>query len=222
MEVKIEKTWQAKLSTEFEQDYFKSLREFVRSEYLTQIIYPRPENLFKAFELCPFNEMKLVILGQDPYHGPKQSHGLAFSVEAGVSIPPSLLNIFKELKNDLNIIRDSGGDLSSWAKQGVLLLNATLTVRAGQAGSHQGHGWETFTDKVIQILSQQKNNLVFILWGAYAQSKAELIDSSKHLIIKSVHPSPLSAYRGFFGSKPFSRANNYLKANKITEIDWSK
>jgi len=222
MEVKIEKTWQVKLQSEFDKDYFKLLREFVRSEYLSQVIYPRPENLFRAFELCPFNQVKVVILGQDPYHGSGQAHGLAFSVEAGVKIPPSLINIFKELENNLAIKKEGDGDLSAWARQGVLLLNTTLTVRAGQAGSHQRQGWEIFTDRIIQILSEKKDNLVFILWGAYAQSKLELIDNSKHLILKAVHPSPLSAYRGFFGSKPFSQANNYLKNRKIKEIDWSK
>jgi uracil-DNA glycosylase len=219
MEVKIEKTWQAELQAEFKKDYFKLLKEFVRNEYLTEVVYPSPENLFRAFELCPFNEVKVVILGQDPYHGPKQAHGLVFSVEAGVKEPPSLVNIFKELESDLGLKKEEG-DLSSWAEQGVLLLNTTLTVRAGQAGSHQKQGWEIFTDRVIQILSEKKDNLVFILWGAYAQSKVELINASKHLILKAVHPSPLSAYRGFFGSKPFSQTNNYLRDKKIKEVNW--
>jgi len=222
MEVKIEKTWKEQLQAEFEKEYFQSLRDFVKHEYQTKLIYPRPENIFKAFDLCPFNETKVVILGQDPYHGPKQAHGLAFSVKEGIVAPPSLVNIFKELEADIGRKKLSGTDLSSWASQGVLLLNATLTVEAGKAGSHQGRGWEQFTDKAIQLLSEKRNNLVFILWGAYAGSKEELIDASRHLILKAPHPSPLSAYRGFFGCQHFSKSNHYLRGKDLPEIDWYK
>ena len=222
MEVKIEKTWKDRLKDEFNKDYFRKLRDFVREEYQNNIIYPHPKNIFRAFDLCPFDKVKVVILGQDPYHGPKQAHGLAFSVKEDIQNPPSLVNIFKELSDDLgkDVIRSS--DLSSWAKQGVLLLNATLTVQARRAGSHQHKGWEQFTDHVIKLLSNEKEHLVFLLWGAYAQSKEELIDFSKHLILKAPHPSPLSAFRGFFGCRHFSKINEYLKKNSILEIDWFK
>lgn len=222
MDIEIEKTWKEQLQGELEKEYFKSLLDFVRHEYQTKTIYPQAEHIFKAFDLCLFDKTKIIILGQDPYHNPKQAHGLAFSVPAGVKTPPSLVNIFKELKTDIGREKLSGSDLSSWAKQGVLLLNATLTVIAGQAGSHQGRGWERFTDKVIQILSEKRNNLVFILWGTHAQSKKELIDASRHLILKAPHPSPLSAYRGFFASKPFSQSNAYLQCQGLIEIDWCK
>lgn len=220
MEVAIEPSWKKALAGEFREAYFKELADFVRGEYKSATIYPHPKNIFKAFELTPFEEVKVVILGQDPYHGAGQAHGLSFSVEEGVRNPPSLQNIFKELRADVGGA-PSGGDLSGWARQGVLLLNATLTVRAGQAASHQGKGWECFTDAVIHTLSSERNHLVFVLWGNYARSKKKLIDASKHLIIESPHPSPLSAHAGFFGTKPFSRANEYLTAHGATPIDWA-
>lgn len=220
MKVKIEKSWANELNEEFEKDYFKNLAEFVRSEYTNKKIFPKPENIFAAFDLCPFAKVKVVIIGQDPYHGPGQAHGLCFSVQKGIQNPPSLKNIFKEIEDDLAIKMSGGGDLSSWAKQGVLLLNATLTVIAGIAGSHQQKGWEQFTDTVIKILSERKNNLVFLLWGSYAQSKAHLIDPRKHLILKAPHPSPLSSYRGFFGCKHFSKTNIYLEKTGQKKINW--
>jgi uracil-DNA glycosylase len=220
MDVKINNSWKQFLASEFEQAYFEKLADFVRQQYLTKIIYPRPENLFRAFELCAFEQVKVVILGQDPYHGAGQAHGLCFSVPVGVPLPPSLKNISQELAQDLNIKLSGQGDLSAWAKQGVLLLNATLTVQAGQAGSHQRQGWEQFSDAVIKVLSEQKEHLVFILWGAYAQSKSSLIDGQKHLILQAPHPSPLSSYRGFFGSRPFSRANDYLRSTGQEPINW--
>lgn len=222
MNVKIEKTWQEKLQVEFAKDYFKDLTRFIKNEYLNKVVYPPPKNIFQAFNLCPFNKVKVIIIGQDPYHGPQQAHGLAFSVRSGVSKPPSLINIFKELSNDLNIPIRKNSDLSSWTEQGVLLLNATLSVRANQAGSHQHKGWEQFTDAIISLLSQEKEHLVFILWGAYAQSKEELIDHRKHLILKAPHPSPLSVFRGFFGCHHFSKTNNYLIKHSIIPINWSK
>lgn len=220
MNVKIEQSWKNELEEEFEKEYFKNLTKFVKNEYLTKKVYPKPENIFKAFDLCPFDKVKVIILGQDPYHGPKQAHGLCFSVQKGIQNPPSLKNIFKEIENDLGIKMSGNGELNSWAKQGILLINATLTVLAGQAGSHQHKGWEEFTDAVIKILSERKENLVFLLWGAYAQSKSSLIDTNKHLILKAPHPSPLSAHRGFFGCKHFSQTNNYLKEHNKEEIDW--
>lgn len=222
MNVKIEKTWQEKLQVEFAKDYFKDLTRFIKNEYLNKVVYPPPKNIFQAFNLCPFNKVKVIIIGQDPYHGPQQAHGLAFSVRSGVSKPPSLINIFKELSNDLNIPIRKNSDLSSWTEQGVLLLNATLSVRANQAGSHQHKGWEQFTDAIISLLSQEKEHLVFILWGAYAQSKEELVDHRKHLILKAPHPSPLSVFRGFFGCHHFSKTNNYLIKHSIIPINWSK
>jgi uracil-DNA glycosylase len=222
MNVNIEKTWNEQLQGEFEKEYFQSLRDFVRHEYQTKIIYPRPENIFKAFDLCHFDKTKVVILGQDPYHEPGQAHGLAFSVKTGVKMPPSLVNIFKELEKDMGKKKLSGSDLSSWAEQGVLLLNAALTVVAGSAGSHQRHGWEQFTDSVIKLLSDKRSNLVFILWGAYAGSKAYLINESRHLILKAPHPSPLSAHRGFFACQHFSKSNNYLHSHGLSMIDWYK
>lgn len=217
--VRIEKSWSERLSKEFEKPYFKLLTDFVRQEYSVATCYPPGSLIFNAFDLCPFDNVKVVIIGQDPYHEPGQAHGLCFSVNEGVMLPPSLQNIFKEIEDDLGI-HHTTGNLTSWAKQGVLLLNATLTVRAHFAGSHQRHGWETFTDAVIQKLAQDRENLVFILWGSYAQGKASFIDSHKHLILKSAHPSPLSAYRGFFGNKHFSKANTYLIDHGKTPIKW--
>jgi uracil-DNA glycosylase len=219
MSIQIHESWKAHLKSEFEQDYFKNLTQFVREEYENGTVYPHPKHIFRAMDLCPFEEVKLVILGQDPYHGPGQANGLCFAVGADVPLPPSLKNIYKELADDLGIERASG-DLEHWAKQGVLLLNATLTVRAHQAGSHQGKGWEAFTDAAIQKLSDEKEHLVFILWGRYAQDKGKVIDETKHLVIRSPHPSPLSAHRGFFGSKPFSQTNEYLVWNEKTPIEW--
>lgn len=220
MEVKIEESWKAVLKDEFEKDYFSALTNFVRNEYKTQNIYPPAKLIFNAFDQCPFNNLKVVILGQDPYHGPGQAHGLCFSVNDGVVFPPSLRNIFKELKNDLGKEIPLTGNLTNWATQGVLLLNATLTVRVNQAGSHQNKGWETFTDTVIQKISEQKNRVVFILWGNYAIGKSKFIDQNKHLVLSSVHPSPLSASRGFFGNRHFSRANEFLVKNGLEEVSW--
>lgn len=220
MNINIEKSWSKELTSEFEKDYFKNLTDFIKNEYLSKEIYPKPENLFRAFELTPFNDVRVVILGQDPYHGAGQAHGLCFSVQRGVTSPPSLKNIFKEIETDLGIKMSDSGDLTPWAKQGVLLLNATMTVISGQAGSHQAKGWEEFTDAVIENLSDKRENLVFLLWGSYAQSKEGLIESKKHLILKSSHPSPLSSYRGFFGSKHFSKTNNFLKQKNLPPINW--
>jgi uracil-DNA glycosylase len=220
MEVKIDTSWKSRLTGEFEKEYFLNLTQFVRDEYIKHSIYPPGSLIFNAFDLCPFQNVKAVIIGQDPYHGPGQAHGLCFSVRDGVGFPPSLLNIFKEIELDLGIKRPASGNLERWAAQGVLLLNATLTVRAHQAGSHQKKGWEQFTDSVIEILNKEKENLVFFLWGAYAQKKGETIDRSRHLVLESVHPSPLSASRGFFGNKHFSKCNNYLKEHGIEPINW--
>ena len=220
MDVKIETTWKSKLKDEFEKEYFLKLTEFVREEFRCNTIYPPASLIFNAFNLCPFQNVKAVIIGQDPYHGPGQAHGLCFSIRDGVDFPPSLINIFKEIELDLGLKRPSSGNLERWANQGVLLLNATLTVRAHQAGSHQKKGWEEFTDSVISIINSEKQNIVFFLWGAYAQKKGETIDRSRHLVLESVHPSPLSASRGFFGNKHFSRCNEYLKVNGIHPIDW--
>jgi uracil-DNA glycosylase len=220
MDVSIDSSWKSLLSDEFEKEYFIRLTEFVREEYKTKTVYPPAGLIFNAFNLCPFAGVKVVIIGQDPYHGPGQAHGLCFSVRDGIGFPPSLLNIFKEIEMDLGIPRPRSGNLERWAKQGVLLLNATLTVRADQAGSHQKKGWEQFTDAVISKINSKKNNVVFLLWGAYAQKKGETIDRNRHLIMESVHPSPLSASRGFFGNAHFSRCNKYLAENGITPIDW--
>jgi len=217
----IEESWKEILREEFHKPYFLSLKEFLVSEKKQHTIYPAGSKIFEAFNLTPFDRVKVVILGQDPYHGPGQAHGLCFSVPVGIAPPPSLINIFKELRSDAGIPIPGHGNLESWARQGVLLINATLTVRAHQAGSHQKKGWETFTDKVIETLSTKKNNLVFLLWGNYAQKKSELIDSSRHLVLKSVHPSPLSASRGFFGCKHFTNTNTYLSQNNIQPIDWN-
>ena len=220
MDVKIDPSWREHLSAEFEKPYFKELAEFVRKEYKSGTVYPPPKNVFRAFDLCPFEKVKVVILGQDPYHGARQANGLSFAVEEGVRPPPSLQNIFKEIESDLGKpLVHTSGDLSRWARQGVLLLNATLTVRAGAAGSHQHKGWEEFTDAAIKALSEQRKHLVFILWGNYAKQKGAHIDRSKHLVIESAHPSPFSATK-FFGSKPFSKANEYLKAHGEEPIDW--
>ncbi len=220
MDVNIETTWKSKLKDEFEKEYFIRLSQFVRDEYRLNTIYPPGSLIFNAFNLCPFEKVKAVIIGQDPYHGPRQAHGLCFSVREGVEFPPSLINIFKEIELDLGLNRPKSGNLERWASQGVLLLNATLTVRAHQAGSHQKKGWEEFTDSVISVINNEKKNIVFFLWGSYAQKKGETIDRSKHLVLESVHPSPLSASRGFFGNKHFSKCNNYLKANGIEPINW--
>lgn len=221
MDVKIEASWKKALEEEFGKEYFKKLADFVKKEYLEGKVYPAPKNVFRAFELTPFDEVKVVILGQDPYHGARQAIGLSFAVEEGIALPPSLRNIYKEIEDDLGEpMKHTDGDLSRWAKQGVLLLNATLTVRAGAAGSHQGHGWEEFTDAAIKALSDQCEHLVFILWGNYAKQKGGHIDRSKHLVIESAHPSPFSAANGFFGSKPFSKTNEYLKEHGEKPIDW--
>lgn len=220
MDVAIASSWKDKLGDEFASPYFNTLTEFVKEEYQAQTVYPHPKNIFKTFELCPFTKVKVVILGQDPYHGQGQAMGLSFSVPQGVRLPPSLKNIYKELESDIGVLRKENGDLSDWVKQGVLLLNATLTVRKGEAGSHQGKGWERFTDAVIQKLANEREHLVFILWGNYARSKGAYIDREKHLVIESPHPSPFSAHSGFFGSKPFSKANDYLQAHGKSSIEW--
>jgi len=221
MEVKIEESWKKVLQREFDEEYFEDLIAFVKEEYKKGTVYPSAKFIFNAFELTPFNKVKVVILGQDPYHGVNQANGLAFSVNDNIPIPPSLVNIYKEIENDLGEkTKNKNGNLEDWARQGVLMLNATLTVRAHQAASHQNKGWEKFTDAVVKILSEQREGLVFILWGSYAQKKGNVIDGSKHMVIKSVHPSPLSAYGGFFGSKPFSQANAYLIFSGKDPIEW--
>lgn len=220
MDVKIEESWKQELSDEWSKDYFVRLTNFVRNEYATKQIFPPGRQIFAAFNATPFNEVKVVILGQDPYHDVGQANGLCFSVNDGIQFPPSLRNIFQEIHNDVGSPIPQSGDLTRWAKQGVLLLNATLTVEAHKAASHQRQGWEQFTDEVISHLSNHRQNLVFILWGSYAISKRSLINPDKHLILTSVHPSPLSAYRGFFGNKHFSKANNYLVEHGKTPIVW--
>jgi len=220
MNKNINESWKKYLEAEFEKPYFKQLERFVDNEYQEHEIYPPQELIFRAFNSCSFNQIKVVILGQDPYHGPKQANGLAFSVNDEMKFPPSLRNIYKAMNQDLNIPISSKGNLEDWAKQGVLLINATLTVRANEAGSHQKKGWEEFTDAAIKALSEQREQLVFILWGSYAQKKGSQIDSTKHHIIKSAHPSPLSAHRGFFGSKPFSQTNRYLREQGLEPINW--
>jgi uracil-DNA glycosylase len=208
------------LAPEFEKDYFIRLTDFVRQEYQTTTVYPPGKLIFNAFNLCPYNKVKVIIIGQDPYHGPGQAHGLCFSVNDGVPFPPSLQNIFKEIHDDLGTPIPATGNLTRWAEQGVLMLNATLTVRAHQAGSHQRKGWEEFTDAAIRALAEKREHLVFILWGSYAQKKGAFIDRNKHLVLTSVHPSPLSAYNGFFGNRHFSRANEYLIQHGETPIVW--
>ncbi|GET28230.1 uracil-DNA glycosylase [Prolixibacter sp. SD074] len=220
MDVKIEESWKKVLNGEFDQPYFESLVKFVKDEYARHKVYPPGKWMFHAFDCCPFDDVKVVVLGQDPYHGPGQAHGLCFSVQDGIDFPPSLQNIFKELNNDLNIPMPKSGNLERWAHQGVFLLNATLTVRARQAGSHQNNGWETFTDAVVRKLAEEKEHLVFLLWGAYAQRKGEFIDTNRHLVLKAPHPSPFSANRGFFGCRHFSKTNAYLEQHGKTPIEW--
>lgn len=218
--IKIHESWLPVLAEEFENPYFKNLVSFVKAEYATQEVFPPGPQIFHAFEKCPYDQVKVVLLGQDPYHGRGQANGLAFSVNDQIRIPPSLVNIFKEIKSDLGKEIPPTGNLERWAEQGVLLLNATLTVRASTSGSHQKKGWEEFTDAVIKKLSEQKEHLVFLLWGAYAQRKAELINGSKHLILRAAHPSPFAADKGFFGSRHFSKTNAYLRQKGKEEIDW--
>lgn len=219
--VKLEDGWKSVLAEEFQQPYMAELKQFILSRYREgHTIYPKADRYFEALNLTPFDEVKVVILGQDPYHNPGQAHGLCFSVPPGIQPPPSLVNIYKELHDDLGHEIPHHGYLRSWAEQGVLLLNSTLTVEEGKAGSHQNHGWETFTDAVIERLNSTKTGLVFILWGAYAQKKGSFIDADRHLVLKSPHPSPLSAYRGFFGSKPFSKTNDYLSRLDQSPVNW--
>jgi len=221
MQVEIHPSWKKVLQSEFESPYFQSLISFVKDEYNKTLCFPPGSLIFNAFDKCPFDKVKVVILGQDPYHGLGQANGLCFSVPAGITFPPSLQNIFKEIKSDLNYPIPKSGNLQHWASQGVFLLNATLTVRAHQAGSHQKKGWETFTDRVIQYLSQEKEGIVFLLWGGFARQKVKFINSQKHMVITSGHPSPLSANRGFwFGNKHFSQCNDYLKGRGVTQIQW--
>ncbi|WP_419241735.1 uracil-DNA glycosylase [Cardinium endosymbiont of Nabis limbatus] len=220
MNIRIESSWKDALTEEFEKPYFKKLADYVRAAYRSGVVYPAAKNIFRAFALSTFTDTKIVILGQDPYHGPGQADGLAFSVPLGVAFPPSLRNIFTELQADLGIAKPPSGSLEGWAKQGVLLLNATLTVEAHKAGAHQNQGWELFTDAVIQALSRGKQNVVFMLWGSYAGQKEGLIDGQQHLILKSAHPSPLSAHRGFLGNRHFSKANGYLLATGQRPIVW--
>lgn len=220
MDVKIESGWKAQLQSEFDKPYFEQLTRFVRQEYATTTVYPPGGLIFNAFNLCPFQKVRVVIIGQDPYHEPGQAHGLCFSVNDGVQFPPSLQNIFKEIHDDLGSPIPTSGNLTRWAEQGVLLLNATLTVRAHQAGSHQRRGWEEFTDAVIRQVNDHCEHVVFILWGSYAQKKGAFIDTSRHLVLKSAHPSPLSVYRGFYGNHHFSLANAYLKKYGLPTIQW--
>lgn len=222
MKFKIEDSWNGVLGTEFKKPYMKELVSFLEEEKSQgKIIYPAEENIFEAFRLTPFSQVKVVILGQDPYHGPGQAHGLCFSVQRGIKHPPSLQNIFKELRDDQNIPVPDHGCLESWAQQGVLLINSVMTVEQGKANAHVNKGWETFTDRVIEVLNQEKEHLVFMLWGTPAQKKAKHVDPKRHLLLKSVHPSPLSVYRGFYGSKHFSQANTYLNTHGLGPVDWS-
>ena len=221
MNVSIAESWQTRLQPEFDTPYFRQLAEFLRQEYSSQRVFPPGKLIFNAFDTCSFDDTRVVILGQDPYHGEGQANGLAFSVADGITKPPSLVNIFKEIQDDLGKPVPKSGNLERWASQGVMLLNSTLTVRAGQAGSHQGHGWETFTDAVIKLISDEKQNVVFMLWGAYAQKKGSVIDGKKHLVLKSKHPSPMAAqWGGWFGNKHFSQANEYLESNGLKPIEW--
>lgn len=219
--VKINQSWLHKLQNEFNQPYFQKLKQFVQDQYNDSVVYPDKELIYEAFNQTHFKDIKVVIIGQDPYHGENQAHGLSFSVKNNHKLPPSLKNIYKELSCDLKVTIPKTGDLTPWAKQGVLLLNATLTVSAKSPGSHQKKGWEIFTDKIIELISNEKENVVFILWGKYAQNKGVIVDELKHLIIKSPHPSPFSARRGFFGSKPFSKTNEYLLNKNIKPVDWT-
>lgn len=220
MNVTIEESWKRVLSSEFEKEYFKTLRDFIHSEYRNKTIYPPAKQIFNAFDSCPFESVKVVILGQDPYHEPSQAHGLSFSVLPPCPPPPSLVNIYKEIRSDVGDLVSANGDLTAWSRQGVLLLNATLTVEAHKAGSHQNKGWETFTDSAIKALAENREHLVFMLWGSYAQRKGAFIDRSRHLVLQAPHPSPLSAYRGFFGCKHFSAANAYLISQGLSPIVW--
>mgnify|MGYP002511322754 FL=1 len=220
MNVTIEESWKKVLSSEFEKEYFKTLRDFIHSEYRNKTIYPPAKQIFNAFDSCPFESVKVVILGQDPYHEPSQAHGLSFSVLPPCPPPPSLVNIYKEIRSDVGDLVSANGDLTDWSRQGVLLLNATLTVEAHKAGSHQNKGWETFTDSAIKALAENREHLVFMLWGSYAQRKGAFIDRSRHLVLQAPHPSPLSAYRGFFGCKHFSSANAYLISQGLSPIVW--
>jgi uracil-DNA glycosylase len=220
MEIKIAESWKKNLQQEFQKPYFNELTDFVKSEYKTHTVYPPGKEIFRAFDCCEFENVKVVIIGQDPYHGAGQANGLCFSVRDGVRIPPSLINIFKEIHADLGKPIPKSGDLERWCHQGVLLLNATLTVKASAPGSHQNKGWEIFTDAIIKEISENKEHVVFLLWGAYAQKKGEIIDRKKHHVLMSAHPSPFSADRGFFGCKHFSKANVYLKNKGLKEIDW--
>lgn len=220
MDVRIDSSWKAALAPEWDKPYFAALTEFVRGEYRNGACFPPPSRIFAAFDACPFDRVKVVIIGQDPYHGPGQANGLCFSVSDGIQPPPSLVNILKEVSTDTGAPANAPGNLERWARQGVLLLNATLTVREHCAGSHQGRGWETFTDNVIRTLSAGRDSLVFLLWGSFAISKRALIDTNKHLVLTSPHPSPLSAYRGFFGNHHFSTANNWLVGHGLTPIQW--
>lgn len=220
--IQLHSSWLSQLEAEFDAPYMLQLRDFLlEQKRLNKIIYPKGDNIFNALNSTPFDDVKVVIIGQDPYHGPDQAHGLSFSVPEGVRTPPSLINIFKELNSDIDFTIPPHGCLQSWAEQGVLLLNAVLTVEHKTAGAHTGKGWETFTDKIIALLNEQQEKIVFMLWGAYAQKKGQLIDSSKHLVLKAVHPSPLSAHRGFLGCRHFSQANDYLLIEGIEPIDWS-
>lgn len=220
MEFNIAPSWRRILQKEFEKEYFKNLLQFVKTEYQQHVVYPPEQAIFNAFANCSFENVKVVIIGQDPYHGQGQANGLCFSVAEGVKQPPSLKNIFKEITFDLGKPMPSSGNLERWADQGVLLLNATLTVRSNTAGSHQNKGWEEFTDAVIEIISKQRKNVVFLLWGAYAQRKGQIIDKTKHLVLESAHPSPFAAYKGFFGNKHFSKTNDYLNNVGKEEVDW--
>lgn len=221
-EIKLEPSWKRRLASEFETERMQKLKTFLRDEMKRgKKIYPRAEDWFAALNLTPFDKVKVVIVGQDPYHGPGQAHGLSFSVRPGIPFPPSLRNIFTELHDDLGVKIPKQGSLTKWAEQGVLLLNAVLTVEEAKAAAHQGKGWEQFTDRIIHVLNDEKENLVFLLWGSYAQKKAAFVDRKRHLVLESVHPSPLSAHRGFFGSKPFSKINAYLRSKNLSEIDWN-
>ena len=220
MDIRLEPSWKEQLAPAWQSPEFKQLTDYVRSEYATHTVYPPGGKIFAAMDTCPFPNVKVVIIGQDPYHGEGQANGLAFSVAPGVALPPSLINIFKEVQTDVGAPMPADGDLSRWARQGVLLLNSSLTVRAHQPASHSGMGWEKFTDAAIRSLSDNRENLVFLLWGAHAARKADLIDRNKHLVLTAPHPSPLSAHRGFFGCRHFSRANEYLKEHNITPIEW--
>ena len=219
--VNISDSWYQLLEDEFKKDYFRELAEKIRSRYKTEIVYPHPSKVFNAFNMTPLDKVKAIIIGQDPYHGPKQANGLCFSVEKGLRLPPSLKNIYKELESDLDIKSPSHGSLENWALEGVLLLNTVLTVEKGKANSHQKYGWEIFTDTVVKKISKERKNIVFILWGRNAQEKGRSVDREKHLVLEAAHPSPLSAYNGFWGYRHFSKANQYLKSNSITPINWN-